>query len=126
MSEGVIYGAKVTQTNTGKTETYMGLSEPPFKSRYGGHLSTFTHKDTNHTTLSKDVWDLKRSNTPHTVNWDILAQSKGFNPLNGQCRLCNKEKYLVMLRPADATLNARSECYSSCRHKAKHLMGGKT
>ena len=43
LTEGVIYGAKVTQTNTGKAETYTGLCDPFFKSIYGSHLSTFTH-----------------------------------------------------------------------------------
>ena len=55
-----------------------------------------------------------------------MARSQAFNPSNGQCRLCNKEKYFIMFKPEGATLNARSEFYSSCRHKAKHLMGGKT
>ena len=55
-----------------------------------------------------------------------MVMSQAFNPSNGQCRLCNKEKYFIMFRPEGATLNARSEFYSICRHKAKHLMGGKT
>ena len=126
LSEGVIYGATVTQTDSGKIETYTGLCEHTFKSRYGGHLSTFKHENANHTTLSKHVWELKRAKNPHTVDWTILARSKAFNPTNGQCRLCTKEKYFIMFKPKTATLNARTEFYSSCRHKAKHLMGENT
>ena len=111
---------------SGKTETYTGLSEPTFKKRYNGHISTFKHEDANHTTLSKHVWVLKNKNISHTVDWRIIARSQAFNPSNGQCRLCNKEKYFIMFKPEGASLNARSEFYSSCRHKAKHLMGGKT
>ena len=40
---------------SGKTETYSGLSELPFKSRYGGNLTIFKNKNANHTTLSKHV-----------------------------------------------------------------------
>ena len=126
LSEGVIYGATVKETVSGKTETYTGLSEPPFKSRFNGHTSTFRHEDANHTTLSKHIWVLKNNDISHTVDWRIIARSQAFNPSNGQCRLCNKEKYFIMFEPDGATLNARSEFYSSCRHKAKHLMGGKT
>ena len=64
--KGVIYGATVTETISGKTETYTGLSEPPFKSRYSGHLTTFKNKNANHTTLSKHIWVLKnQKNYPH-------------------------------------------------------------
>lgn len=126
LSEGVIYGATVKETISGKTETYTGLSEPSFKSRFNGHTSTFRHEDSNHTTLSKHIWVLKNNNISHTVDWRIIARSQAFNPSNGQCRLCNKEKYFIMFKPEGATLNARSEFFSSCRHKAKHLMGGKT
>ena len=125
-SEGVVYGAKVMQTATGHTETYTGLTENSFKSRYGGHLTNFTHKEAKHTTLSKHVWDLKDKDISHTINWDIIVRSKGYNPSTGQCRLCLKEKYYIMFKPATATLNAGSEFYSSCQHIAKHFMGGKT
>ena len=125
-SEGLIYGAKVTQTISVKTETYTGLTENSFKSRYGGHLSNFTHKDSKGTTLSTHIWDLKKKSIEHTLTWEIIARSKGYNPSTGQCRLCLKEKYFILFKPAGATLNARSEFFSSCRHIAKHLMGGKT
>ena len=69
---------------------------------------------------------LKNQKIEHTVDWRIIARSKAYNPTNDQCRLCNKEKYFIMFSPEGASLNARSEFYSSCRHKAKHLMGGKT
>ena len=125
-AEGLVYGAKVTQTISGKTETYTGLTENSFKSRYAGHISNFKHEGSKGTTLSTHVWDLKNKSIAHTVKWEVIARSKGYNPSTGQCRLCLKEKYFIMFKPAGATLNARSEFFSSCRHIAKHLMGGKT
>ena len=81
------------ETISGKTETYTGLSEPPFKSRYRGHLTTFKNENANHTTLSKHIWVLKNPKIAHTVDCRIIARSKAYNPSNDQCRVCNKEKY---------------------------------
>ena len=56
LSEGVIYGAIVKETVSGKTETYTGLSEPSFMSRFNGHTSTFRHENSNHTNLGKHIY----------------------------------------------------------------------
>ena len=39
------------------------------------------------------------------------------------CRLCLLEKYLIMFRPAGATLNQNSEFFTTCRHKQSELLG---
>ena len=49
MAEEAIYGATVKETISGKMETYTGLSKPPIKKRFEGHLSTFKHKNSDHT-----------------------------------------------------------------------------
>ena len=38
------------------------------------------------------------------------------------CIICI-EKYLIMFRPAGATLNQNDEFFTSCRHKQTHLLG---
>ena len=43
LSESVIYQATVTQTEAGQKETYTGLTGGTFKSRYGGHKSSFKY-----------------------------------------------------------------------------------
>ena len=121
LSEGVVYGATV-KTNTSQ-ETYTGLTEPPFKTRYGVHKSNFLHKSQKGTTLSSYIWTLKDKSTPFTLDWHIIARSGGYNPSTGQCRLCLKEKWFIMFRPEGASLNKRNEFYNSCRHKARHLLG---
>ena len=65
-STGVIFGTTVRETISGKAETYTGFSEPPFKSRYGGHLTTFKNKNANHTICSKHIWVLKNRKKLHT------------------------------------------------------------
>ena len=45
-----------------------------------------------------------------------------FKHTTGKCRLCNTEKYLVMFKPEDATINKGTEFYSTCRHREKNLL----
>ena len=68
------------------------------------------------------MWQLKDRGAPYTVNWQILSRASSFNPTTGMCRLCLKEKYLIMFAPVTASLNKRSEVYSSCRHRVSKLL----
>ena len=58
--EGVVYKAIVTQTESMKQDTYKGMTENPFKTRYNLHNSSFRlpHKRST-TTLSEHLWTLK-------------------------------------------------------------------
>ena len=56
----VIYQATVTTEGNRPTETYVGLTENSFKTRYASHKSSF--RDTNKrlsTELSTHIWHLK-------------------------------------------------------------------
>jgi hypothetical protein len=75
------------------------------------------------TTLSKYVWELKRENAPYEISWKKLVKGRVFNPVTKTCQLCLKEKYLIMFSPEGATLNKRTELYSTCRHRLKLLLG---
>ena len=119
--EGVVYGATVKAN--GKSETYTCLSEPPFKSRFNGHNGNIRNRDSDGTRLSAHIWKLKYRYTLYSLDWHVTDTSTAFNQTTGQCRLCLKEKWYIMFRPEGATLNLRSEFYSHCRHKKKHLLG---
>ena len=59
----------------------------------------------------------------YTLNWSILCETKtAFNPTTGYCKLCAMEKFFIMFKPGDATLNLRSEFFSHCKHKERHLL----
>ena len=131
----VVYRALVTAgdpTNlaTQSVETYTGLTEPPAKRRFKKHYSDIesyqpndpeSHKS--RTRLSRHCGRLKADNIPYTLSWSILCETKvAFNPTTGFCKLCVMEKYYIMFKPEDATLNLRSEFYSHCRHKVRHLL----
>ena len=56
----VIYQASVIRPDKTHIETYIGLTENSFKSRYTGHVSSFNNKKgRNATTLSEYIWKLK-------------------------------------------------------------------
>ena len=123
LAEGVVYCATVTDTTTNTVETYTGLTGGAFKTRYNAHKGNLKNRDQQHkTTLSSHIWRLKDSNKPYTVSWKILARASTFNTTTHMCRLCLMEKYLIMSSPATATLNSRSEIYSSCRHRKGKLL----
>ena len=69
-----------------------------------------------------NLHELNKKNVEFTLKWDIMDHAKPFNPVSGICSLCTKEKYYIAFKPAWATLNSRSEMYSSCRHKTRMLL----
>ena len=130
LTPGVVYKAEVTATEeqpapalpTTTKETYTGISLPPFKERFRGHTHDIKHEDAKGTTLSSHVWGLKRAGTAYNISWSILARGDGFNPSTKSCRLCLLEKWHILFKQEEATLNKRLEVFSSCRHKARLVL----
>ena len=122
MAKGVVYSAEITDTSTGEKETYTGLTEGTIRDRISKHLGNCRHRHQPGTRLSAHVWKLKDRGAPYTITWKILSRASTFNTTTGMCRLCLKEKYLIMFAPTTASLNKRSEIYSSCRHRASKLL----
>ena len=131
----VVYRAKVTEGDPDypddqTVEYYTGLTENRIKKRIKKHYSDidkFNPSDPeNHqsgTRLSRHCGQLKCEGKIYKIDWSILCETKtAFNPTTGICKLCTMEKYLIMFRPEDATLNLRSEFFGHCRHKEKHLL----
>ena len=67
-------------------------------------------------------WDLKDSETDYDLTWSLVKTAPIYNHTTGICRLCNLEKILIMFKPEGATINDRSEFYSTCRHRLKSLL----
>ena len=122
MAKGVIYGAEVTDLTTGTKETYTGLTDGTVRDRIARHEGNFRHRHQPGTRLSDYVWKLKDKGSPFNVTWQILSRASSFNPSSGMCRLCLKEKWWIMFKPATASLNMRNEIYASCRHRASKLL----
>ena len=122
LTKEVVYQATVTKQDGGQ-ETYVGLTELTFKTRYTGHMSNARNQpQRNATTLSSHLWDLKDKDTPYTITWKVLAQAKAYAPGNKRCNLCLKEKFFIIYKPEMSTLNSRNELVSACRHRRKFLL----
>ena len=115
--KSVIYKATVVESDN-TTNTYTGLTGNTFKARFYKHRSTFEKEDhENPTTLSTHVWDLKKKTKNFNIQWSVIDRAQDYNPAKKKCRLCLKEKFYIIFQPDGATLNLRSELFSSCRHR---------
>ena len=107
----------------GTINTYTGLTGNTFKERYYGHTSSFRLRDEEHsTTLSSHIWKLEDEGKQFRINWKIIDRGKKFNPSNRKCNLCLKEKFHIIFQPSGASLNKRSELFSTCRHRWQQLL----
>jgi hypothetical protein len=122
LSKEVVYQATVKTEN--KTETYVGITETSFKTRFNNHLTSFRQENgRNRTELSKYIWDIKDKNGKFELSWKILCKAKSYSNKSKKCNLCTTEKYYIMFRPELATLNKRCDIVSKCRHSRKFLLG---
>ena len=118
----VVYGATVIDNNA-NSSTYTGLTRNTFKKRWYKHTSDFnTEKNKHSTTLSTHIWDLKDSGENYQITWKILDKARESNPTTRKCRLCLKEKYHILFNSASASLNSRTEMFSTCRHRKRLLL----
>ena len=121
----VVYQATdaVTTEDNRPAQTYVGLTENSFKTRFANHKSSFNNPDKRLSTeLSKHVWCLKEARLKFKMTRKILKQTSPFNPVSNRCNLCLWEKYFIICRPELATLNKRNELVTSCRHPNKFLL----
>ena len=121
LESSIIYQATVTQPNK-EVKTYIGLTSTDFKARLGNHKQSFVNPDSNQTSLSKYILDLKSNGIEPTVNWKLVDRGKKYSPVTGVCQLCTKEAYYIIFKPEMAELNSRSEIFSACRHKKSALL----
>ena len=123
LRSSVIYQATVTTEDNRPAQTYVGLTETSFKTRFANHKSSFNDPSKRLSTeLSKHVWHLKEAKLKFEISWKILKQTTLFSPVSNRCNLCLWEKYFIISRPELATLNKRNELVTSCRHANKFLL----
>ena len=106
---------------TNQKDTYIGITENEFKTRYNQHTSSFRlpHKKST-TTLSEHVWNRKNNNIEHCISWEIIENSHPYNTASKKCNLCTAEKYFILT--GKPTLNKRREIFAQCPHRRKHLL----
>ena len=98
--------------------------------RYNNHSYDFRHPESNGTTLSKKVWELKNANKDYKVTWKIVDRAYTYTAGAKSCDLCSAEKMhialgrrgFIQLPKGCNLLNKRSELMSKCRHQAKFTL----
>ena len=122
LTKCVVYKATVTETYTKKKETYIGLTENEFKTRFNLHKSPFKleHKRTT-TTLSDHIWKLKKKTTDFNIKWEIIKNVKPYAPGEKICKLCvQEEKFSILIYKL--SLNRRTEIFRHCVHRKQFLL----
>ena len=78
------------------------------------------------TCLSTYIWSLKDKgkveDKDFSISWALVGRAQAYSPTADSCRLCLKEKSLMILKPEWAVLNSRDEFFNHCRHKNKLLL----
>ena len=119
----MIYQATVKTEDSRPAQTYVGLTETSFKTRFANQKSSFNDPSKRLSIeLSKHVWHLKEAKLKFGISWKILKQTTPFSPAWNRCNLCLWEKYFIICRPELATLNKRNELVTSYRHANKFLL----
>ena len=120
---GVVYQATVSSEGGRSVQTYVGLAKD-FKARYSKHKSSMeTPSPENSTTLSTHFLSQKTAGLDPKLSWKFLKTNlPSFNPVTKKCILCINEKFYILFKPDEATLNSRSEIFSACRHKKSELL----
>ena len=120
----ILYEGKLTSDlpNYGE-KIYKGISEPPFKDRFGNHKKSFNHVNyKSDTSLSKEVWKIKNLGGTPSISWRSIKQYPGFNPTTGKCALCMSEKLEILEYKGPNLLNQKAEIVATCRHRLKYML----
>ena len=122
LEPSVVCHATVTETISNKSETYIGLTGDPFKTRYNNHTKSFRNiiykTDTE---LSNHIWTLKNKGIEYKISLKIIDRGKTFNSVSRICQLCTLEKYYLLFKPEICSLNTNDELGAYCRHQKKLL-----
>ena len=120
LSPSTVYQGDVKTTN-GDIYPYIGISHPPFKTRWYDHGKDFRNEEyRNCTELSKLVWRLKDNNIQHRIDWKIITKCHSYQAGSRSCDLCLTEKLNILKNPK--CINKKTEIISKCRHRRKFLI----
>ena len=121
--KGVVYQASVTSQGGKNIQTYVGLAKN-FKARYSKHKSSLeTPSPDNSTTLSTHFLKEQAAGNNPSIEWKFLRTNiPTYNSVTNTCKLCISEKMFIIFKPEGASLNSRSEIFTSCRHKKSELL----
>ena len=118
----IVYQATVINKDNNAQETYVGLTEGTFKTRYLNHTSSFRNEKSKkrHRTEQTHLV-FKGINTRLSIKWKIIKKCQPYSNRTKRCNLCLYEKFIIICHPELSSLN-RNELVSTCRHRKRHLL----
>ena len=118
LTSNVVYKATVNYEDT--EQSYIGMTECSFKTRYTQHKSSIKHsKHRNQTELANHIWSLKDKNVSYKLSWKIIDRAQSYKPGKVTCNLCLCEKYHILL--GAKLINRKLELLNKCPHRRKYL-----
>ena len=120
----VVYECAVTTNNDhNNVKVYRGETENEFKTRYPGHILSFSNgKYKNATELSKYIWKLRDEKQVFALKWRVLKTSQSYRTGSKRCNLCLTGKLMTINGDSKNMLNKRSEQIPKCRHENKFYL----
>ena len=89
---------QATVTSASGRQTYVGITEGTFKSRFNNHALSFRNSKYKYATeLSKHLWSLKDAEIDYNISWAVLRTPTSCNSASKKCNLCLTEKYLIII-----------------------------
>ena len=91
-----MYRADVNNLTNDEKRFYLGVTETPFKERFGNHTWDFKHsKYRNSIEPSKHAGELKDVHISPVIEWSIVTKVLSKIQLNF-CKLCLSEKFYII------------------------------
>ena len=120
----VVYRALMESTQPEYNEHFYVGSASECKERWANHIHTFRNRQTKQECALKDfIWKLKDDEVDFTIEWDILKQSKSYQPGDSLCLLCMDEKLFIMDNAKNKKcINKDLMINEKCLHKTKFLL----
>lgn len=122
----IVYQANTTNNVDKERRVYQGASEELSNDRYGNCLKEGKHEISQHNWTSKICMGIEgkheTSKKNLIISWKIVYTVYS-NPKSNSCRLCLKEKLLIIkFSNQDTLFNKRSEFVSKCTNRNKNLI----
>ena len=114
---------KCTATTCDSKKVCLGLNKGKFnKQRYYDHVKSFKNEFyANSTTLSSNVWGMKKNVAP-ALTWEVLRTAKIYSNITKSYTLCLHEKLAIISYPyPDEHFDRLSELVTKCKHENTFL-----
>ena len=101
LKESIVYQATVTNEDNNPLQTYVGLTENSFKTRYSNHKMSFSHSIRRFIIeLSKHIWHLKDNESKFKVIWRSLKLVAHTTPVQIDVTFASGRSTLLFVNPS--------------------------